>query len=363
MRDFVEREYLPRIAEQKRPSTYAGYRDMWNNHLKPRCADLWLHDIRTRDIQNILRDIALDQNAMSRCARCGKARSQHSAEVHGYEGALSHNSLKHLKVALSGIFKFAKQMGAYDDANPVRDTAVPAARESEETYAYSLEEVTQILALLPEPAATIFAVAAFTGARRGEIRGLQWEDYRNGEIHITRSVWHGFIGEPKTRKSTGAIPVITPLAKRLEFHRSRMGWPEDGPMFPNGTGQPTDLNNLVVRVIVPELTRCAVCGKRKHEHRLQDHDFSLDENLPKWRGWHAARRGLGTNLYRLGVPEKHIQAILRHANVATTNTYYIKTASADAQAGMARLESLIGQQMGNGLRSTQGQPAQQRTRN
>jgi hypothetical protein len=39
------------------------------------------------------------------------------------------------------------------------------------------------------------------------------------------------------------------------------------------------------------------------------------------RGWHAARRVLGSNLYALGVPEKVIQQILRHANVSTTATY------------------------------------------
>ena len=49
--------------------------------------------------------------------------------------------------------------------------------------------------------------------------------------------------------------------------------------------------------------------------------------LGEWGGWHAARRGLGSNLYRLGcVSEKVIQRILRHANVSTTATYYIKTA-------------------------------------
>jgi integrase len=71
---------------------------------------------------------------------------------------------------------------------------------------------------------------------------------------------------------------------------------------------------------------------------LADHEFRRDTDLPEWHGWHAARRGLGTNLYRLGVPEKTIQAILRHANVSTTNTYYIKTAAADTQAAMAKLE-------------------------
>jgi hypothetical protein len=53
---------------------------------------------------------------------------------------------------------------------------------------------------------------------------------------------------------------------------------------------------------------------------------------------------LGTNLYRLGIPEKTIQAILPHANVSTTTSYYIKTAAADAQEAMAKLETEI---MGN----------------
>jgi integrase len=55
----------------------------------------------------------------------------------------------------------------------------------------------------------------------------------------------------------------------------------------------------------------------------------------------AARRGLGSNLYRLGVPDMVIQRILRHANVSTTATYYIKTAANDARDAMAKLEHRI----------------------
>jgi integrase len=64
----------------------------------------------------------------------------------------------------------------------------------------------------------------------------------------------------------------------------------------------------------------------------------------EWRGWHAFRRGLGTNLYRLGVPGKDIQAILRHANVDTTLTYYVKAASENSQAATQKLEkaSILG---------------------
>jgi len=36
-----------------------------------------------------------------------------------------------------------------------------------------------------------------------------------------------------------------------------------------------------------------------------------------------------------------IQRILRHANVSTTATYYIKTAADDVRSAMAKLESQI----------------------
>jgi len=69
----------------------------------------------------------------------------------------------------------------------VRNTAIaPSVKEPQQTHAYSLAEIKTILSLLPEPAATIFAVAAFTDLRRGEIRGMRWQDYRDGEIHVSQ---------------------------------------------------------------------------------------------------------------------------------------------------------------------------------
>ena len=136
---------------------------------------------------------------------------------------------------------------------------------------------------------------------------------------------------------------------RLESHRARSRNPKAGAMFPNQNGQPMDLGNLLNRSILPSLSRCAVCGKPKEKcrkpplanGRSPDHNFERDKMLPEWHGWHAARRGLGTNLYRLGVPEKTIQAILRHANVSTTNTYYIKSAADDTRVAIAKLEKLV----------------------
>jgi integrase len=65
---------------------------------------------------------------------------------------------------------------------------------------------------------------------------------------------------------------------------------------------------------------------------------TLEKAGMKWYDWHGFRRGLATNLHRLGVPDKVIQAILRHSNVAVTQRCYIKTVTSDARQAMALLE-------------------------
>lgn len=82
--------------------------------------------------------------------------------------------MKHL---LSGVFRYAIRIGTLNPPNPVQEVCVPEGRASADTYAYTLEEIVRMLAVLPEPARTIVAVAGFTGLRRGELRGIELEDY------------------------------------------------------------------------------------------------------------------------------------------------------------------------------------------
>jgi len=103
------------------------------------------------------------------------------------DGSLSKSTLKGFKAFASSMFKEAKRLG-YSDVNPVVDALVdPASRGAADTYAYSLEEIEAILALLPDPASTIFAIAAYAGLRRGEIEALRWENYRDGNLHVEQS--------------------------------------------------------------------------------------------------------------------------------------------------------------------------------
>jgi integrase len=314
--DFVEKVYLPWTAVHKRPSTAKGYRDIWEDHLRPFCSAVWLKDARTYHVQSWLNQV-------------GAAK-------------LSRNTLKHVKSVISGIFTLAKQQDYFQGENPARDSAInPRAAEPQETYAYTLEEIQTILSLLPEPAATAFAVAAFMGLRHGEIQGLLWENYQDGQLYVSRSIWNGRISDPKTRKGRAPVPVIRQLADRLELHRLGSGNPSAGPIFANSLGRPVSLGSLVNRVILPALNRCETCGKTGSNHQEADHPYRRGTGIPEWHGWHAARRGLGSNLYRLGVPDMVIQRILRHANVSTTATYYIKTAADDVRKAMTTLENHI----------------------
>jgi len=122
--------------------------------------------------------------------------------------------------------------------------------------------------------------------------------------------------EPKTRKSKAPVPVIAQLARLLDSHRSLSGNPANGLMFLSPVGKPVNLDALAANVIVPLVTNAGV----------------------QWHGWHAFRRGLATNLYLLGVSDKIIQRILRHANVAVTQNCYIKTADSDVVSAMHQFE-------------------------
>ena len=58
-----------------------------------------------------------------------------------------------------------------------------------------------MLDAVPEPASTMLATAAFTGARRGELRGTFWENHKDRELLIARSIWNGITTDPKSKKS------------------------------------------------------------------------------------------------------------------------------------------------------------------
>jgi integrase len=61
----------------------------------------------------------------------------------------------------------------------------------------------------------------------------------------------------------------------------------------------------------------------------------------EWEGWHGFRRGLATNLERIGVRETIAAMILRHTNDRVTRKRYIKPPSINAISAMRRLSETL----------------------
>jgi len=303
--EFFDGVFLPRVRENLRPSTAAGYANAWALYVQPTdLAKRWLREIRTCDVQNLMDGIARTHciNAMT---------------------------LAHTKSLLSGVFREAAKLGYIGkEGNPVRETSVPGfAPKSRETKAYSPEEVGRMLEVLAADllAQTLTATAAYSGLRAGEIRGLRWESYQLGEagllpiVKVERSIWRRFESDPKTATSKAAVPVIPQLAAMLNAWRNECGNPSTGTIFRNGAGKPISLDSLYWRRMKPIFAKAGI----------------------EWHGWHGFRRGLATNLNRLGVDDSVIQRIMRHSSLAVTQRCYIKTDGVDAESAMRQLSEKL----------------------
>lgn len=286
--EFVEKYFLPFIKAKRKPSTEKFYRDAFENHVSARAGHVRLKDFTAR----------------------------HAQEILDASTSLAHGSVLRLKTTMSAIFSHAIRLGFLIGANPVRETRAEGRRTDPDRYAYTLNEVLYMLKKLSEPSRTVVAVAAFSGLRESELRGLQWPDYDSAFIHVRRSVWRTHVGDTKTPESRARVPVIAPLRRALDAHRKRDGkatWIFSGEKM----GRPLHLDNLSRRVIKPILKG-------------------------RWHGWHAFRRGLATNLYELGVPAEVAQLILRHANVSTTREHYLMLESrGKSAAAMRKLERAL----------------------
>jgi integrase len=107
------------------------------------------------------------------------------------------------------------------------------------------------------------------------------------------------------------------LGEILDQHRKGAAPSVQGYIFAGEKqGRPLHLDNLSRRVIID------IIGDR-------------------WHGWHAFRRGLGTNLHQLGVQPEVIQRILRHADVATTQASYIVVSSESQKKAMKEFSRVV----------------------
>jgi len=190
---------------------------------------------------------------------------------------------------------------------------------------------------LPLTTKAVCAVAAFAGLRRGEIFGLQWQDWKEGVLHVNRQVAFDekgrmIVQEPKTTASKNAVSVIPALAEILQELKNSVKHSEGCWMFPAE----------FVRGGEHALTLKDALGRTplSPANFVRDQvETILEKAKISWRGFHAFRRGLATNLHALGVQDIDIQQILRHSDVTVTRASYIKGLPETAQVTMGLFDA------------------------
>lgn len=119
-------------------------------------------------------------------------------------------------------------LGTFKDANRFD-------KPSEKLHYYTAEQFIDFLAVAKDNAHSVtdwgyyvfFAVAFYTGARKGEINALKWSDIEGNIIHIRRSISQKIKGKdivetpPKNPSSVRDIQAPQPLLDILAEHKER----------------------------------------------------------------------------------------------------------------------------------------------
>lgn len=195
---FVDPHYFPYIEQTLVPLSVRSYKRDWKNHVKgSSLAKKPLREIRASTVQGFFDDLG----------QKNLARSSH----------------RRIKALLSSILTYARVRCDVPDVLPSLAGIKPGGHNRRRAaYAVTLDEVHRMPAVLPEPAKTLVALAAFSGLSRSELEGLQWADLAADGLHVRRNRSEGILREgTKTEARAGTVLVLPFLRKVLERHRKR----------------------------------------------------------------------------------------------------------------------------------------------
>ncbi|MBP6886674.1 MAG: site-specific integrase [Oscillospiraceae bacterium] len=249
--------------------------------------------------------------------------------------ALSVKSLKNYLSFISTVFRYAISQGVVKD-NPAHGVVLPQSRPAERDC-YTLEEAQQFLELLenePFNWRVFFTLAVYTGLRRGELYGLEWQDidFDNSTITVNRESQHTsssgtYTDTPKTRSSRRCLKipqeVLTMLTKYKAWQteqRLKAGdkWQESGRLFVTWDGRPLNPNsceNWLKRFF-----------RRTGMRRVTVHSF---------------RHLNATLLIGAGADIRTVSAVLGHSQTSTTLNIYAHSFAAQQAAASEAVANIL----------------------
>lgn len=318
--------WLDRIAPKDiKPRTLAGYKTVINGYVLPTLGKKTLGKITAQDVRRM-------HDVMAATPKDPKLRDERSLIPEGTV-MLSSTYVLLAHNALSVMLSAAMREGKIS-ANPCDMVSRPRKRKLEQ-QALTLEQAMQLLAHLATRAdRALWATYLLTGARRGEILGLErdrvtdvldlsWQLQRITDIKNVpddfeyRQVKSSlYLTRPKSQSGWRIIPLVEPLRSILALHMQHPH--EDGLVF-HEDGRPWDPDRAT----------------KAWKQLMRDADLPEDVVL------HGARHTSVELLYAAKVPEDLIQQIVGHSTRAMTRSYKTRLDIVRATEGMESLSALL----------------------
>jgi integrase len=290
--DFSE-IWTKQVSDLLKPSTARVMASHLRFHLVPAFGSMRLNEIGQEQVQAFVGKLA-------------KGRSRHT--------------ILNVLGALASVLSMARKWGYEVAGFKQSDLVIPDSKPGKPGRFFTAEQVRSILALAAEPWHTIFALAAMTGLRPGEVLGLSIDDldFDQKLLFVRRSAWYGQLISPKNARSVATVPLPGPLVEMLTSYLASWNPNEKRLLFPNRRNNPHSENKVVQKRLWPILDALSI---------------------PRC-GMHAFRHGHGSLMHSSGASLKVTQAQLRHADASTTSRYYLHVVDSeqrDAAEKVARI--------------------------
>lgn len=300
---FVEK-WLKEYAEvELAKKTVFRYRQLLDSRITARFGHMRLDKIKPLELVEFYNSLRKDHKYL-------KLKKDGSRETVP-SGPLSEQTIKHNHRLISALFEKAIKWEVLKGRNPAKSVDAPRV-EKTKAKVYNQEQTQAMIEALQDEELkykAITMVSLTTGARIGEVMGLEWQDVHKDQIEIRQSRQYlpgegTFIKSPKNESSKRRVSVNRSILELLDEYKTdqkRNGFlcQDNNPLFVTWEGKPMHPDTF---------------GKWFSEF-LQRHGL-------RHLNVHGLRHSSATFLIGQGVDIQTVAGRLGHSTSATTQNIY-----------------------------------------